>query len=133
MRLIPDEVWGTLTVWMEARGEPYEGKVAVAEVIQRRAVRKFMSDGTIVGTVLKAYQFSGFNTSDPNRLAAARLDDSDPVYQKCLAAWRDALGGVSVVPAAVFYFSPAGVDHTPTWASTDKLVKSIGAHQFYAA
>jgi spore germination cell wall hydrolase CwlJ-like protein len=133
MRLIADEVWGALTVWMEARGESYEGKVAVAEVIQRRAARKFMSDGTIVGTVLKAYQFSGFNTSDPNRLAAARLDDADPTYQECLAAWRDAIGGVSVVPAAVFYFNPKGLDHTPTWASTDKLVKIIGAYHFYVA
>ena len=133
MRLISNETWGVLTVVQEASNQPYEGQVGVAEVIQRRAGTKFMSDGTIVGTVLRPYQFSGWNTQDPNRVRVARMLDDDPVYLQCLAAWRDALGGVSVVPGAVFYYNASIVPTPPTWASTDKLVRIIGAHSFYAA
>jgi len=133
MRLINDETWGALTVWQEARGESYEGKVAVAEVIQRRVARRYNGDGTVVGTILRGWQFSGWNTGDPNRLAAARLDDDDATYQACRQAWRDALGGVSLVKDAVLYYNPAGVTHAPLWAVPEKLVTIIGAHHFYRA
>ncbi len=134
MRLIGDEVWGALTVWQEARGEPYLGKVAVAEVIQRRANLKFSSDGTIAGTVLRGWQFSGWNTADPNRIAAAKLDDADPVYQECLRAWTAAkMPTEHVVPTAVFYYNPAGATRLPAWAVPEKLVGVIGSHHFFSA
>ena len=131
-RVIADVVLASMTVWMEARGEPYEGKIAVAEVIVRRMTRKVMSDGTVVGTILRPHQFSGWNTQDPNRLAVMRLDDTTPSYLECVRAWNDAVGGVSVVPEAVFYFAPAQVATPPMWATRDKWVKTIGQHQFYA-
>lgn len=130
-RLIPDEVWATLTIWQEARGEPYEGKAAVAEVILTRMRRKYLSDGTVVGTVLKPWQFSCWNTDDPNRLHAAVLDDADGGVAMCRQAWRDALAGSSVVPGAVQYYNPNGVPQTPSWADASKLVGVVGAHRFY--
>ena len=55
-----DQTLFALCVWDEASGEPYEGKVAVARVIHNRMAAKYQSDGTVAGTVLKKFQFSGF-------------------------------------------------------------------------
>lgn len=131
MRLIPDEVWAALNIWMEARGEPYEGQLAVAEVMQTRMRRKYQSDGTVIGTVLRPYQFSGWNTKDPNRLRAAQLEDTDGRYAMCRQAWRDVLAGTSVVPDAVLYYNPAGVTLPPVWSIPANFVTIIGAHHFF--
>lgn len=131
MRLIPDETWAVLTIWCEARGESAEGQRAVAEVIQTRMRRRYQSDGTVVGTVLRPYQFSSWNTGDPNRLRAAILDDADAAVAACRQAWRDVLAGESPVPNAVLYLNPAVVSVLPTWAHPDALVRTIGSHSFY--
>lgn len=131
MRLIGDHVWGALTVWCEARSEPYEGQLAVAEVIQTRMRRKYLSDGTVVGTVLKPYQFSCFNTEDVNRRRAAILEDTDPAYLMALQAWRDVAAGKSVVPNALHYLNPAAVKRLPAWASPETFIRAIGAHHFH--
>ena len=128
MRLIPDYLLGIVTVFQEAEGEPYEGKVAVAEVIQRRMRRKFMSDGTVVGTVLKKYQFSGFNTDSANRVRSFKIDTSDPIVNDCVRAWMEADRGSNLVPDAMHYYNPSLCD--PAWARGAKVVAEIGAHRF---
>jgi len=130
-RLIDDETWATLTIWCEARGEPYEGKLAVAEVIANRMRRKYQSDGTVPGTVLKPWQFSAWNTDDGNRIRAASLEDGQADVAMCRQAWRDVLAGTSVVPKAVLYCNLAIVSHTPGWADPAKLVRVIGRHSFF--
>jgi len=132
-RLVEDETWAVLTLWMEARGEPYDGKLAVAEVIQERMRRKYQSDGTVVGTVLKPYQFSGWNTHDVNRLAAARLEEDDAMAAMCRQAWRDVQAGFSVVPRAVLYCNPDVLPQLPEWATPAKLVRIVGRHHFFLA
>ena len=132
-RLISDEAWASLTIWCEARSEPYEGQVAVAEVIQARMRRRFLSDGTVVGTVLAPYQFSAWNTTDPNRRRAAVLDDADVGLAMARQAWRDVLAGASVVPGALMYLNPQAVTRMPEWAIPEKFLRAIGAHHFYMA
>jgi|SRR3990172_1204590 len=129
MKLIPDDIWGILTVWQEARGEPYIGKVAVAEVIQRRAKLKYSSDGTIAGTVLKPYQFSGWNTNDPNRILAAKADRLDPLIIECIKAWEEAKGGTNFTNEAVLYCNLKVC--SPAWANKSIVVAEIGNHTFY--
>ena len=131
-RLVSDEAWATLTVWMEARGEPQEGRVAVAEVIRNRTQRKYQSDGTVASTCLRPLQFSSWNTLDPNRIRAAQIDDADAVVALCRAAWQTAEAGSQTVPAAVLYYNPEGVSHEPPWVAQCHLVKVIGRHHFYA-
>lgn len=130
-RLIPDEVWAAGTIWMEARNQPYAGQCAVAEVIQNRMRTHFMSDGTVVGTVLAAYQFSCWNSRDPNRLRFAVLDESDVGFAMARQAWRDVLAGMSLVPKARMYYNPDAVAHTPEWATPETFVRALGAHHFY--
>lgn len=131
MRLVSDDTWAVMTIWQEARGEPYAGKLAVAEVIRNRMTRRFNSDGTVPGTVLSPYQFSGWNTMDPNRRRAALIDDTHPLVQDCIKAWAAAQAGSQTIGDAVFYYNPQGASKIPDWAKPEHLVKQIGSHYFF--
>lgn len=128
-RVVPDDVWGALTVWAEARGEPYAGQVAVARVIRNRVRLGWAHD--VVGVVLAPYQFSCYNTQDPNRLAAARIDSDDPEVQSARRAWEESETNDAGIGDAVMYYAPRGVDHPPSWATKEKFVITIGHHFFY--
>lgn len=160
---LSDEDYLALCVWDEARGEPYEGKVAVAEVVTNRANLHYSSDGTIRGTVLRRNQFSGFyfdfvdgryqrvcHDEDAADARAHRLlaqAHKEVSYVDCLhAARHEVRPGIVVyvdrpVPklprqlpeAAVLYYNPAVVHMPPAWATPDKLVTTIGHHAFYRA
>jgi N-acetylmuramoyl-L-alanine amidase len=128
VRLISEDTFGIITVWAESRGEPFRGQQAVAEVIQRRALKKFFSDGTIAGTVLRPYQFSCWSSKDPNFVGMLRLDDKDALVTSCTEAWDAAMEGPAIVPGANSYFNPTIV--TPTWSISATLIADIGKHRF---
>ena len=131
-RYITDDALAIVTLWMEARGQPFEGKRAVAEVIRNRMRLRYMSDGTVAGTVLRAQQFSCWNSSDPQRIKGAQIDDSHPEVLACAEAWSRAKGPDFVLPGdAVMYLNPAAVTRQPAWAQPDRRVAVIGAHSFY--
>lgn len=119
-RLIPDDLWGALTLYGEARGESYLGKVAVGEVIRNRMARGLASDGTVVGTVLKPKQFSCWLDGDPNRLAIARVEDTDPAWQSCVAAWAESALSIATRGATHYLNVPlvrSIAGRLPAWAS----------------
>ena len=131
-RLVEDWVWATLTIWQEARGQGRNGKIAVAEVIRNRTRLRFQSDGTVVGTVLKPYQFSGWNTKDVNRIRCATCDTDDPEVRSCAQAWSDSNGPDRILPLdTVHYLNPVAVEKMPEWALEDHRVAVIGDHHFY--
>jgi len=105
MRLISDDALATMLIWQESRGEPYLGKLGVAEVLRNRTQQKYMSDGTVTGTALFKNQFSGMNAGDPNRIPSFRLDDIMPTVQECQRAWKEACEGSNVVLGAVHYLN----------------------------
>lgn len=116
---------------MESRGEPFEGKVAVAEVIRNRMQSgKFGKTATEV--CLAPYQFSGWNTKDVNRTKALLLDGTDAEYLSCLDAWHQALDHrTDSVRGAVLYYNPKIVKTPPNWADPKKFVVKIGSHEFF--
>ena len=128
MRLIADYLLGVVTVYQESEGEPYEGKVAVAEVILRRTKRKYMSDGTVAGTVLRRLQFSGMNSDSANRIRSFKIDSSDKVVDECVRAWAEADRGSNLVPECLHYFNAHIV--MPPWAKDAEIVAVIGNHTF---
>ena len=134
MRIVSSDALAIATIWQEAAGEPYEGKLAVAAVIRNRMKSKYQSDGTVEGTVLRDYQFSGWNTDpkDTLRERSMRLDDTDPVVMECAKAWKES-ALIDPTHGAVLYFAPRGVTKTPAWASAEsvKLVRVIQNHKFY--
>lgn len=128
MRLIPDSVLGIVCLFQEAEGECYEGKVAVAEVILRRTRRKYMSDGTITGTVLRRLQFSGMNHDAPNRVRSFKIDTDDDTVKECLKAWAQAEAGSNLSGGAMHYYNPSLCD--PSWAKGAEVVVEVGNHRF---
>src|SRR2546427_4431047 len=115
--IIPSDSFAIITIFMEAEGEAFAGKVAVAEVILRRTQQKYFSDGTVASTCLWPFQFSGWNANAPNRVRATQIDDQHPIVQLCLAAWAEALTGSNLSKDALHYLNPHGMEHLPTWAS----------------
>lgn len=128
-RVIPDDVWGPACIRAEARGEPFEGQVAVGEVVRRRTREKHFSRGTTVSTVTWPYQFSWMNTQDQQREAALAVDDEDPSWKSAVRAWEESATS-DLVPGALFYHA----DYvSPDWAKANAIefVKRIGRHLFY--
>jgi N-acetylmuramoyl-L-alanine amidase len=121
-----------MTIWQEARGESYEGKVAVAEVIRNRMVHKYSSDGTVEGTVLRPWQFSGWNTDDlGNRIPSARIELEAAAVEDCAQAWHAALAGSNLTKGALLYLNPGAVKKLPGWLAESTFLVKIGEHDFY--
>lgn len=136
-RMFSDEAIAVATIWAEARSEPLEGKVAVAEVIRNRMKLGYFSKGTVATTVFRALQFSCFNHDNPWRPVIFELDWDSPAVQECRQAWQLAVGGSNTVGEAVLYHTvapPGPVKHwPPVWATAPQVVavKTIARHVFY--
>ena len=116
-----------LTIYLEARGESFAGKMAVAAVIRNRMKMKYQSDGTVKGTVLKRKQFQPWNRQQPHQVLAnfnkQRMKDS-------LLAWRLVQDGRNIVDGALLFYNPR-IARTPRWAKVGHKVATIGGHEFY--
>lgn len=128
-RLITEDDMALVAIFEEAEGEPYEGKVAVGEVILNRTKRKYSSDGTVTGTVLHRMQFSGMNADAANRIRSFSIDGDNDVVKDCIKAWAEAKAGSNLTKGAVMYYNPAIC--TPDWAADIvEVLAEIGNHKF---
>lgn len=101
----------------EARGEPYEGQVAVGAVIMNRT-RDSRFPGTIAGVI---YQPGAFTATVDGQINA-QLETSS------IRAARDALNGWDPSGGALYYFNAATA--TSAWIWSRPLIKIIGNHRF---
>jgi len=129
MRLISDTALAVITVFQEAEGEPYVGKLAVAEVIRNRMRARYQSDGTLAGTVLRQFQFSGWNSNSPNRTRSVQIDDDSLVVKDCARAWTEANTGTDIAKGALLYLNPKLAN--PDWLNRVHIVAAFGNHQFF--
>ena len=129
-RLIPDDVWGILCCYAEARNQPYDGIVAVGNVIRERMKRRMMSDGSVVFTVLAPYQYSWTNTTDGQRTHVFGASWESPRMDECARAWFESEHRV-VVPEATHYYADSIPE--PWWARANHMVyvAKIGNHVFF--
>lgn len=121
------------TLWMEARGEPSEGRRAVAHaILNRHLAGRWYSGATLAECCLLPAQFSSWNTADPNRREMARLREDDPLLAECRATVEAALDGSTPDPTggATHYYG-AGVSE-PAWVAGRQPSAIIGRHRFYA-
>jgi N-acetylmuramoyl-L-alanine amidase len=114
-----DDILAALTIYLEARGESFAGKMAVAAVIRNRMHHKYHSDGTVKGTVLRAKQFEPWIGRSPEEV---RFNPRNRKMQESLLAWE--LG------RAVLFYNPTLVK-TPRWAEVYRKVAKIGGHEFF--
>jgi len=127
-----------LAVYGEARGEPIEGKIAVASVIMNRLKRNGWYGKDLYEVILKPYQFSCFNPGDPNRrrleIIAENFSDYILNYEKLRECYWVACGFLdhyltSNVGDATHYHA-VYID-PPSWAQEMVEVARIGNHIFY--
>jgi spore germination cell wall hydrolase CwlJ-like protein len=128
-----DHEIAVMTVFMEASGEGPEGMLAVAHVLINR--RKAGHGTTLAAVCLRPFQFSCWNTDDPNRGRMAALEDLDPVLGEAENAVMQALGETVDVPpdptlGAINYYSTS-MHNPPNWASRMTFTVEIGKHRFY--
>lgn len=103
----------------EARGEPYEGQVAVGAVILNRIAHPAFPN-TLAGVVYQAGAFSCMLDGQINAEVTA----------SARAAAREALGGADPSGGAVYYFNPDTA--TSSWIWSRPLICVIGKHRFCA-
>lgn len=101
----------------EARGEPYEGQVAVGAVVLNRVEHPSFPN-TIAEVIYQPWAFSC-------------LDDGqfdEPVAESAYRAARDAMNGWDPSYGAIYYFNP--VTATSKWIWSRPLIVTIGSHRF---
>lgn len=98
-------------VWVEARGEPFEGQQAVAEVVLNRLVASNFQD-SIESIIMAQGQFN----------SARFLDEAEPI-QTQYEAVEHALKGPYVTPINTVYFSQYPPSNGSVWGW-------IGGHCF---
>jgi len=103
----------------EARGEPYEGQVAVGAVILNR-VKDSRFPNTIAGVIYQPLAFTAVADGQIN----LPIDPNSTV----LKAARDALNGWDPTNGCVYYWNPATATSDWIWSRT--IVKKIGKHNF---
>ncbi|MCX7715378.1 MAG: spore cortex-lytic enzyme [Clostridia bacterium] len=101
----------------EARGEPYEGQVAVGAVILNR-VKHPSFPNTIAGVI---YQEGAFTSIVDGQVNAQMQAQS-------YTAARDALNGWDPSGGAIYYYNPATA--TNSWIRSRPYIKTIGNHVF---
>ena len=103
----------------EARGEPYEGQVAVGAVILNR-VKSSQFPNTIAGVIYQSGAFTAVADGQIN----APIDENSTVYK----AAQDAMNGWDPTGGCIYYFNPATA--TNKWIWSRPVVKKIGKHRF---
>jgi hypothetical protein len=126
------------TIYGEARGESFEGQVAVGWVIRNRVEADLLGDGKpdwwgegYLGVCLRPYQFSCWLKNDPTYAKVATATLEDPVFSRaygigCLVRaddLPDPTGG------ATHYF--ADTIPPPKWVASLEELTKIGHHSFF--
>ncbi len=101
----------------EARGEPYEGQVAVGAVVLNRVDHPSFPN-SISGVV---YQKGAFTAVDDGQIDAE-------MHSSSMRAARDALNGWDPTGGAIYYYNP--VTATNKWIRSRKIICTIGKHVF---
>ena len=89
----PQDIYMAKTIWGEARGEGARGMQAVANVIMNRVNRGGWYGASIKDVVLKPYQFSCWNATDPNRAKIDALTEADLAASGALNIARQVISG----------------------------------------
>ena len=103
----------------EARGEIYEGQVAVAAVILNR-VKHPSFPNTISGVIYQPGAFTAVSDGQIN----VPIAENSTVYKAC----EDAMNGWDPSYGAIYYFNPETA--TNKWIWSRPLIIQIGRHRF---
>ena len=111
-------------IYFESRGEPFHGKLAVAQVTINRVLHSSQFKSTICGVVYENKQFSW--TLKKN----AEIRDKKAWEEAVYIAHAVVYGTAKLVNFPALYFHTKQVK--PYWKNDKTIVKVIGNHIFYA-
>ena len=110
-------------IYYEARGEPMQGKIAVAQVTLNRVTHRTEFQSSICGVVYAKHQFSW--TMEKHR------EPRGEAWREAQALAKAVIIGTAHLPDfKALYFHNLTVK--PQWNRTKELVARIGNHIFYA-
>lgn len=134
LEMVAEEKLLAATIWAEARGETRQGREAVAWVIKNRAAKGGWYGHSINSVILKPWQFSCYNSGDPNRQKIIKLVTGqayDNEFSDCESTARDVLSGICPDPTSgATHYHNFYTCH-PEWAATLHETVTIGRHRFY--
>ncbi len=132
------------TVWAEARSEPLDGQIAVAEVALYRATHPGWWGKDVKGVLLKPAQFSCWTTKRPDQnaeavlaLAAAVVQFGIPhtAFERMVFVAELAMAGRLVGQTAeADHYCAVGVwrsSRPPAWTKGRGAAAVIGKHAFF--
>lgn len=113
--------WAAAAIWLEARGEMPQGRVAVATVLWNRA----KGNPTNFVAVLQSTNWLG----SPQILDPNQVDLKDPIYREASLLADDMIWG-KFVPLAEWthFYNPSKV--SPPWGTQLAKRKTVGNHVF---
>lgn len=110
-------------IYYEARGEPMQGKIAVAQVTLNRVTHRTEFQSNICGVVYAKHQFSW--------TMEKHSEPRGPAWMEAQAIAKAVIIGTVHLPDfRALYFHNLTVK--PQWNRTKELVARIGNHIFYA-
>ena len=121
-----------LAVFLEARGESFDGKYAVANVALNRVRAHTWYGTTISEVLLKRYQFSCFNRKEPIHAYNDRILREYDAWEECVQAVLLAYCGAGMD-------NTGGADHycareaNPDWKTKFRKTAEIGRHEFFSS
>jgi hypothetical protein len=136
-KLPPNDQVGTL-VYLEARGEPVGGQIAVGCAVRNRV--KVNKNNTYFSIITAENQFSCLNSNSPehglaveiiqNLLSGKQPEDLTGVFQQCRWIGQGIVSSILLdeTKGATFYYNPKLCN--PSWAKTMIVTIAIGNHIF---
>ncbi|MDO5557458.1 MAG: spore cortex-lytic enzyme [Clostridia bacterium] len=104
-------------IYAEARGEPYEGQVAVGAVVLNR-VKSSLFPNTMAGVI---YQSGAFSVVGDGQINLTPNSTARKAAQDALNGWDPSYG-------SIYYFNPNTA--TSSWIWSRPYVRTIGKHRF---
>lgn len=130
--ILEDLTIAARTVWGEARGEDYQGQLAVAHVFINRwhtSKGQFRKDDTLATSCLRHAQFTAWTAGDPNFVKMMKVDFNDYHLRRCLIIVLEAIDAeFDPTKGALHYHTR---DILPPWARGHVPCYETGRHLFY--
>lgn len=124
-----------LTLWREARGEPYEAKIAVAHTVKNRLSHPGWWGNDWISVLTKKWQYSSLTDPKDPQLSnwPAASDNS---FEECLTVAERVVTGMYNSPLKgidSYYDDSLQGDLRPKWAREhpERFVGKIGRLNFY--
>lgn len=114
----------------EARGEPMEGRKAVAHVLLNRE-RTGRWGSNLAQVCLAHAQFSCWLTTDPNFKYMTGLSDFDPILLEMAAVLNAARQEPDPTHGSTFYYATSMVK-APIWTLGATFQGQFGSQKFYS-